>query len=144
TDDDLDALDGMGELSFDGATGLLTPNPPVTSPTITFQPVGDVAPMSIQLDFGAGAVNGLTQFAGMSSATMQEQDGYMAGTLQSYSIDSTGTVVGAFSNGNSMILAQIGLASFNNPGGLMRSGDNLYTLSPNSGEAQIVYASDNS
>ena len=31
-------------------------------------------------------MNGLTQFAGISSAALQEQDGYMAGTLQSATI----------------------------------------------------------
>src|SRR5690606_27446414 len=70
--------------------------------------------------------------------------GYMAGTLQSYSIDSTGTVIGSFSNGNSMVLAQIAIASFNNPSGLVRTGDNLYSMSANSGEAVVGFASDSS
>ncbi|MEX0912217.1 MAG: flagellar hook protein FlgE [Gemmatimonadota bacterium] len=142
TDDDGDGIDGGGELQFDGSTGLLTS--PATNPTLSFTPPGGGAAMSVEIDFGGAAVNGLTQFAGMSSAAFQEQDGYAAGELQSYSIDRTGTIMGAFSNGNSIVLGQIALAEFNNPGGLMRNGDNLYTLSANSGEAQVGYASDNS
>jgi flagellar hook protein FlgE len=137
-----DGVVGGGLLAFDGATGLLTS--PATNPTITFTPPGGGSAMTIEINLGGGTVNGLTQFAGMSSAALQEQNGYMAGTLQSFSIDRTGAIFGAFSNGNSMVLGQIALASFNNPGGLARSGDNLYSISANSGDPQIGYASDNS
>lgn len=142
TDNNGDATVGGGTLTFSGATGLLTA--PTTNPTLAFTPPGGGAAMSVVLDFNGGDVNGLTQFSGASSSAFVDQDGYMAGTLQSFSIDRTGTIMGAFSNGNTLILGQIALASFNNPGGLMRGGDNLYSLSSNSGEAQIGYASDNS
>lgn len=141
TDNDGDAMVGGGSLTFSGETGLLTD--PAGNPSISFTPPGGGAAMTIEIDFGAGDVNGLTQFAGMTSASLLEQDGYMAGTLQSYSIDSTGTIMGSFSNGNSMVLGQIGLAYFNNPGGLVRTGDNLYSMSANSGEVQYSYASEN-
>ena len=85
--------------------------------------------MDIEIDFGGGSLNGITQFAGNPTAGFQEQDGYMAGTLQSFSVDRTGTIIGSFSNGNSLVIGQIALASFNNPEGLVRGGDNLYTLS---------------
>lgn len=140
TDNDGDAIVGGGTLTFSGTTGLLTD--PATNPSISFTPPGGGAPMTLEVDFGGGNINGMTQFAGMSSATLQEQDGYEAGTLQSYNIDSTGTIIGSFSNGNSMILGQIGLAYFNNPGGLVRTGDNLYSTSANSGEVQLSYASE--
>lgn len=133
---------GNGALEFDGATGVLVN--PVGNETLTFTPAGGAADITLDLDFGGGSVNGLTQFAGMSSAALQEQNGYMAGVLLDFSIDRTGTIMGAFSNGNTMVLGQIALASFNNPGGLIRTGDNLYSLSANSGDPQIAYASDNS
>ncbi|MEX2582677.1 MAG: flagellar hook protein FlgE [Gemmatimonadota bacterium] len=142
TDDDGDATVGGGTLTFDGATGLLTA--PATNPTLSFTPPGGGAAMAVELDFGGGTVGGLTQFAGNDSAGFLEQDGYASGTMQGFSIDRTGTITGSFSNGNTMILGQIAMANFNNPGGLVRTGDNLYSLSANSGEAQISYASDNS
>src|SRR5690606_9535921 len=115
-----------------------------TNPTLSFTPDGGTSQMNVEIDFGAGTLTGLTQFAGNSSAGFQEQDGYMAGTLQSFSVDRTGTIIGSFSNGNSLVIGQIALASFNNPEGLVRGGDNLYSISANSGEAQIGYASDDS
>src|SRR5262249_36545661 len=47
---------------------------------------------------------------------------------------------GFFSNGVSRPLAQIALAHFNNPSGLLRTGDNVYETSPNSGLAGIGFA----
>jgi flagellar hook protein FlgE len=142
TDDDGDATIGGGVLQFDGTTGLLTT--PASNPTISFTPPGGSAAMAVEIDFGGGTLNGLTQFAGSTSAGFVEQDGYTAGTLQSFNIDRTGTITGSFSNGNSLVLGQIALASFNNPGGLGRGGDNLYSISANSGEPQVGFAGDNS
>ena len=141
TDNNGDAIVGGGTLTFSAANGLLTA--PMTNPTLTFTPVGGASAMTLTLDFGAGGVTGLTQFAGISSASMIDQDGFSAGTLQNYTINLTGTIVGGFSNGNSMVLGQLALASFNNPGGLVRTGDNNYAMSANSGEPQIAFASDN-
>jgi len=109
-----------------------------TLPTIKFTPQGAQA-VAITLDPGNG-VNGLAHFAGSSSAVLRDQDGFSAGTLQNYSIGRDGTITGAFSNGVTQDLAQIVLADFNNPGGLMRVGDNMYSTSGNSGSAVLGYA----
>jgi flagellar hook protein FlgE len=55
------------------------------------------------------------------NAVMRDQDGYTAGTLVDFSIDRSGTISGAFSNGTNVVLAQIVLADFNNPSGLSAS-----------------------
>jgi len=81
--------------------------------------------------------NGLTQFAGQNSVTAFEQDGYTAGNLARISVDNTGRIVGAFTNGQSEILAQIAVAKFTNPGGLIKEGNNMYSVSPNSGLANM-------
>ncbi len=136
------SMNGSNVLTFDPDTGLLTA--PSSDPTISFTPTGATAAVDITLQLGAGHVAGLTQYAGTTSAALQEQDGHTAGTLQGFSIDRTGTILGAFSNGTSMVLGQIAMASFNNPGGLTRSGDNLYSISGNSGAPQVEFASENS
>jgi flagellar hook protein FlgE len=62
------------------------------------------------------------------------------GQLQSFNIDKSGQLLGVFSNGRSQILAQLALANFNNPSGLIRSGDTMFSASANSGTAQIGQA----
>lgn len=125
-------------LTFDTA-GLLTTAAPTSPPVITFTPPG-AAQVSITLELGIGTVNGLTSFAGTNTAVLKDQDGYEAGQLQNFSIDRTGLITGAFTNGTNVVLAQIVLADFNNPGGLLRVGDNMYAISGNSGGAVLGYA----
>lgn len=80
----------------------------------------------------------ITQYgATTSTIAAADQDGYTAGSLQKKSIDGTGTIIGTFSNGETMKLAQIAMANFSNPGGLTKAGDNMYVQSNNSGEPYI-------
>jgi flagellar hook protein FlgE len=95
--------------------------------------------MTMGLDFGTGLA-GLTQYADASTAVFQDQNGFTMGTLIGKSIDRTGTVMGTFSNGIVQPLAQVSLASFTNPSGLERQGDNLYVASGNSGEPVLGYS----
>lgn len=57
-------------------------------------------------------------------------------TLQSYSIDGEGNIVGTYDDGNSYFLGRMGLANFANPDGLEKNGDNLYNSTANSGVPQ--------
>ncbi len=125
-------------LTFDTA-GLLTTAAPTSPPVISFTPAGAAA-VNITVELGLGTVNGITSFAGTNTAVLKDQDGYEAGQLQNFSIDRTGLITGAFTNGTNVILAQIVLADFNNPGGLLRVGDNMYAISGNSGGAVLGYA----
>lgn len=65
-----------------------------------------------------------------------QQKGESAGTLTGYSIDPKGTVTGVFSNGETKKLFKLMLAKFDNPGGLLKEGSNLFSDTPNSGVAQ--------
>lgn len=53
-----------------------------------------------------------------------------------FTIDQSGTVSVIDANGNSIPRGTIGLASFSNPSGLLKTGDNMYSPSNNSGTAQ--------
>jgi len=81
-----------------------------------------------------GQLDGLTQFAGNSTAVARGQDGYEAGRLSTVSIDKEGTLVGAFSNGIKKDIATIQIALFQNPTGLESIGGNYYDSSANSGD----------
>ncbi|MDH3222769.1 MAG: flagellar hook protein FlgE [Gemmatimonadota bacterium] len=131
-----------GTLTFDGEGRLAAPVP--TAPFV-YTPASGATDVTIDIDFGAPAsITGLSQFAAPSSAVLREQDGYTMGDLERFSIDNTGTITGAFSNGVTLTLAQLALADFNNPAGLLRIGDNMYTVSANSGAPVLGFASEGS
>lgn len=93
---------------------------------------GGVNDMDIEIDF-----SGLTQVASTTSALALSQNGYEAGSLDYLSVDSTGTIVGTFTNGQNIDLAQVALATFNNPGGLEKVGNTMFKETKNSGLPQI-------
>ncbi|HSW31145.1 MAG TPA: flagellar hook protein FlgE [Longimicrobiales bacterium] len=133
---------GSGTLTFDNQ-GRLTA--PVPDTPFEYTPVSGAANVEIEIDWGEeGEVNGLSQFAAPSTAVLKEQDGYTMGDLERFSIDQTGTITGAFTNGVTLTLAQIALADFNNPAGLIRSGDNMYQVSSNSGSPVLGFAREGS
>jgi flagellar hook protein FlgE len=122
---------GSGTVVF-GADGILSDS---TGGPVTFTPSGADA-MSINLNFGTvGKINGLTQFSTSATVAATSQDGNGPGALQSLSIGSKGEITGIFSNGQTRTLAQIALALFKNPSGLIQNGNNLYSKSNNSGVA---------
>lgn len=95
-------------------------------------------PMNVALNLGTiGRFDGLTQFAGPNTAKAVFNDGYTYGYLESFTIDDRGIVTGAYTNGQKQMLAQVALSIFTNPGGLVKVGDNLFTVSPNSGSPNI-------
>ena len=101
---------------------------------LTFDPGEGADTMAITLGGGeTGTFSGITQLRSPTTTVAKYQDGYGMGNLQTISIDNQGKITGSFSNGVSQDLAQIILANFNNPAGLMRTGDNLYQQSANSG-----------
>jgi flagellar hook protein FlgE len=79
----------------------------------------------------------LTGYAGITSVEASSQDGKEAGSLQSFSLNADGTLMGSFSNGLKQAIGQVALASFANPTGLSKAGSSLYRTSANSGEPTI-------
>ena len=131
-----------------GGSGTITFNPNGTLASFSYDggatalgiaPGDGASALNISLDAGTpGVVSGITQYKATSSITVREQDGYGVGSLGNVSIDQTGNIVGAFSNGQVMTLGRVMIVDFNNPGGLMRFGDNMYQVSGNSGSPAIL------
>jgi len=98
-------------------------------------------PQTISVNLGtAGKLDGLTQFAGNSTAVARDQDGYEAGRLSTLSVNNEGILIGAFSNGIKKNIATIQIALFQNTSGLERVGNGYYVPSANSGEAIATQA----
>lgn len=98
--------------------------------------------LTITLADSNNLMNGLTQFASSSTASFKTQDGYTSGDLLSISVARDGKVYGAFTNGQSEVLGQVLMAKFANQDGLVRTGDNFFSVSPNSGNPIIGTAND--
>ena len=64
---------------------------------------------------------------------MHKQNGYGSGILEDFFIDQNGKITGKFSNGTTLVLAQVMLANFDNVGGLEKVGNNLFAETGNSG-----------
>ena len=93
--------------------------------------------MNINLGTIGSAVNTVTQSASKSTTKAYFQDGYTLGYLDTFKIDSTGTITGVYSNGTNRTIGRIALATFTNNQGLEKAGDNTYVESINSGMAKI-------
>jgi flagellar hook protein FlgE len=112
--------------------------------TFTFNANGQLQPainsvtlnnlsVNVQLQFGN---NGLTQFAnssGTAQVSQLQQNGFAAGQLETISVDSQGRVAGTFSNGQTIPLAEITLATFNGQNWLRPLNGGAYAETPDSG-----------
>lgn len=138
---DADPIAGTGQVTFDTDGTLLSFDYPGGGSVLTITPSGAAAPFDITISAGTiGDFNGLAGFANSSNAVIASQNGYQSGEIETIAVDSTGVITGFFSNGVSLALAQIALARFNNPSGLLRNGDNMYAESANSGLAVLGFA----
>jgi flagellar hook protein FlgE len=72
-----------------------------------------------------------------SSTSATNTDGYPPGNLTSLIVDGEGIIQGVFTNGQVVELAQLAVAQFNNPKGLIRMGRNLYAETNASGNPSI-------
>lgn len=139
----------------DGGGNWTTQNPAthLTGGHFTFNPdflggAGGSTVMSIQIDFGStynGALwvnraSSSTQYFSPSNTVHTSTDGYGAGELLSISITKDGVISGRYSNGEILDLFQISIAKFNNPNGLEKVGENLYSETTASGSALLSQA----
>lgn len=75
--------------------------------------------------------------SGGSSANVVSQNGYAAGTLSNFTVAQDGTIDGAFTNGQTKVLGQVAVATFQNEDGLSRIGGNQFEQTAASGLAQV-------
>ena len=114
-----------------GPNGQMSPL--VANLTLTNVNVDGVAVGDVQLVHGAG---GVTQFAdpnGNAQVNLLQQNGFPAGELQTVSISDKGRIVGAYSNGRTIDLAEITLANFNGANFLKRIDGGAFEMTDASG-----------
>jgi flagellar hook protein FlgE len=88
--------------------------------------------------FGYGdPLEGITQYGSPHSLKAYFQDGYTMGVMNDFSVAKDGTINGIYTNGKTIPLYRLALATFANPNGLERVGNTAFRESANSGMAQI-------
>ena len=125
-----------------GTTFTFGPSGALTSPTgsaiaVPNVTVGGQSLGNITINVGSG---GLTQFASIGgSATINtiSQNGFAAGQLQSVAISNSGLVIGTFSNGQNLDLAEVTLSHFNGTNYLKSLDGGAYAVTDQSGPAII-------
>jgi flagellar hook protein FlgE len=117
-------------VEFDAAGQFVTTN--IMPTAILTNSNGAISPQTVTLD-----ISKFSQFAGQSQVNLTAQDGFPAGALVSFAVGSSGEISGIYSNGSNRVIGQLALASFVNPGGLQRAGQNLWNSSSNSGDAIV-------
>ncbi len=104
---------------------------------LSFQWQGLAQAQVLTVGFGTqDSYDGMTQLSA-ASTTSAFQDGYASGTLTEVRMSSNGLMEGIATNGRSIPLAQLAIATFRNPTGLTRAGNNYYDTSLASGDAEI-------
>jgi flagellar hook protein FlgE len=120
-------------VNYEFAAGQLTAGgPTVTIPAGT---INGVALGALTIEHGAA---GLSQFAdstGTVEVNQLQQNGFAAGALQSLAVNDKGRVVGTYSNGRTIELAEVTLASFNGPNNLKRLDGGAFAATVDSGAA---------
>jgi len=110
-------------------------SPAIPSITLTNAIVNGVSLGSPVINFGTG---GVTQFAdanGNVQVNQIQQDGFPAGQLQSVGVSTNGRIVGNYSNGRNLDLAEITVATFNGTNFLKRVDGGAFEATDESGQA---------
>ena len=120
-----------GTLTFDTNGVLTAPASPGASDTITISGLPGASGMTIvwDMDQANGATPRITQNNLTSATSAQWQDGTAMATLSGVSIGDGGNVVASYSNGRTVNVDQLQLASFRNPDTLVDIGNNLFKAS---------------
>lgn len=116
------------------ADGSLT-SPSGSGITINNVSVSGQSLGSVAFNISSG---GLTQYASTSGAVTINtitQNGYAAGQLRSVAVNNNGLVVGTFSNGQNLDLAQVSLSHFNGTNYLKAMDGGAYAATEQSGPA---------
>jgi flagellar hook protein FlgE len=118
------------------SSGALT-SPASTSISISNLTVKGDNLGNVSLNYApGGGTTGLTQYAnstGDAQVTGISQNGFAAGQMESLSVDSQGQIVGSFSNGQTVALADVTLATFNGEDQLQPLDGEAFAATPESG-----------
>jgi flagellar hook protein FlgE len=134
-----------GVLTSTEPTGGTAAVPASTGVAFTIPPAGTIladgaAPMALTWNLETNGAPTITQTATASTTSATSTNGFQSGTLQTYAVQSDGTIEGTFSSGQTLALGQVAVASFANSQGLVDVGNSNYNATAASGSAVVGVA----
>lgn len=114
-----------------GANGQMSPL--IATLTLNNVTVDGINLGNVQLVHGAGGITQFSDANGTVKVNLLTQNGYAAGELQTVSVSDKGRVVGSYSNGRTIDLAEITLADFNGANFLKRIDGGAFEVTDESG-----------
>ena len=117
------------------SSGQLSPS--INSATISALTVSGTNLGNITLNHGSSAVTSYADANGVATVNVFDQDGYSAGELSGVYVSDAGRIVGSYTNGESLELYEVTLASFNADGELRKLDGGAFASSSSSGNAII-------
>ena len=131
---------GSGTLTFSSDGRLMTVNGSapadvtITTPAWLNGAAASVVNWDIMDTNGVPSLTGYSSGSATSSIT---QNGSAPGMIQNVSVSADGTILATFGAGQTVPIAQLALAMFNNPKGLVKAGSNRYGESQAAGIANV-------
>jgi flagellar hook protein FlgE len=134
-----DITDGKtGTITFNDTGNVVSFGVDGAATGVVIDPKNGGAQFTVELDVQGGTgFTGITQYASDPTVYFREIDGRPLGSLLRFTIDTAGVITGVFSNEENLTLAQIALAEFPNPVGLLRAENGLFDTASSSGNPII-------
>ena len=127
-----------GKVLFDSSGALVSFSFDNGATSLTLDPGNGSDSLDINIHAASeDGTRSISQFQSVSTLQVTDQDGIKSGRLDSFSIDTDGSILGAFTNGQETVLGQLAVAKFNNPSGLKKIGQSNFTTTDDSGIALI-------
>ena len=123
------------QIKFDQNGALITPTTPEIIKTVKLGTDAGILNNGADPDQQIVVNNSLTQYSAAFSVTQLSQNGSTVGQLTGLDIDGKGLVRATYSNGTSVNIGMVAMATFANNQGLSKIGDTCWKESLSSGEA---------
>ncbi|MFT8467623.1 flagellar hook protein FlgE [Acetobacter syzygii] len=99
---------------------------------------------SVSIDLGTiGGTGGMTYSTTATVAPALSNDTVLSGTYQSAEIESDGSVMAVFDNGDTQLIGKVALSNFANVNGLLSQDGQAYTATASSGSAKTGLVGNN-
>ena len=117
---------------FDAAGKL---SPAINSTTVTALTVSGNNLGDITLDHGSSAITSFADPNGVAKVNVLDQNGYASGELAGVTVSEAGRIVGSYTNGETLQLYEVTLASFNADSALKKLDGGAFAVTRESGTA---------